>query len=519
MASYQFPPSSPLAHGDLNEGDSYDAFKKPLKGLTDDIRGRYPTPNPSSTTGRSSSPTRYEEEKENDVFGAKPATRQVSFDVPITKKINRDFNILNPDQRVLRIPLLSNKSNIIIGRSSKSCDFHFDSIDKTISRTHVSIHHTNDKIILKCLGFNGFAMRVPKTCHVFASKNDASYFKLTESKDPLDISKLNFTSRTIKLDSGHTEFAVNRNESVELDKINNIMLEIRNHVALINPLDDEDELTDEETPVLIKNHQGPKTITFTPVKPIESVLTPQAKKIFEITPEEPTPSKSSPDQPVSQPKPELYKFPPQSSMANSFKIFEDHQNSKSSLKLPSKPISLPQRPKTPLNDKTNSFNTLPQQKRKANSEEPPQQKQNQQLKKRKQKLVDVTEKLVIDQNCIENIPNVDEITNILVNHLAFSRLSSTPASFLNTISAVVSKISLKQLRVILHNSKCIGIIYRPGKDAAGKPLEEEYYYMPENDDDGERPKLVSSIRGHGGLRSCRRTHKQYYWKKPAPIKK
>ncbi|KAK7683957.1 hypothetical protein QCA50_012933 [Cerrena zonata] len=77
MASYQFPPSSPLAHGDLNEGDSYDAFKKPSKGLTDDIRGRYPTPNPSSTTGRSSSPTRYEEEKENDVFGAKPAARQV----------------------------------------------------------------------------------------------------------------------------------------------------------------------------------------------------------------------------------------------------------------------------------------------------------------------------------------------------------------------------------------------------------------------------------------------------------
>ena len=50
------------------------------------------------------------------------------------------------------------------------------------------------------------------------------------------------------------------------------------------------------------------------------------------------------------------------------------------------------------------------------------------------------------------------------------------------------------------------------KDAAGQPLQEEYYYMPENDEDRERTTLVSNIKGHGGLRSCRKTHKQYYWK-------
>lgn len=112
-----------------------------------------------------------------------------------------------------------------------------------------------------------------------------------------------------------------------------------------------------------------------------------------------------------------------------------------------------------------------------------------------------------------------EISNILINHLAFSRLSSTPASFLNTILAVVSELTLEQLRTVLHQIDCIGVIYREGKDAAGKPLEEEYYYIPEKDEDSERTKLVSSIKGHGGLRACRRKHKQYYWKKPAPIKK
>ena len=49
------------------------------------------------------------------------------------------------------------------------------------------------------------------------------------------------------------------------------------------------------------------------------------------------------------------------------------------------------------------------------------------------------------------------------------------------------------------------------KDAAGQPLQEEYYYMPENDEDRERTTLVSNIKGHGGLRS-QKTHKQYYWK-------
>ena len=76
-----------------------------------------------------------------------------------------------------------------------------------------------------------------------------------------------------------------------------------------------------------------------------------------------------------------------------------------------------------------------------------------------------------------------------------------------------------QVRSVLNNIKCVGVIYRKGKDAAGKPLEEEYYYMPENDDDQSRTQLVANLKGHGGLRSCRRTHKQYYWKKPAPIKK
>lgn len=121
----------------------------------------------------------------------------------------------------------------------------------------------------------------------------------------------------------------------------------------------------------------------------------------------------------------------------------------------------------------------------------------------------------VDLSAIENL---QDINKVLINHLAFSRLSSTPLSVLRTISSTINDLSNNQLFAILDLLKPVGAIDREGKDAAGKPLEREFYYLPEQDDDPERRELVSSIKGHGGLRSCRRTHKQYYWKKPTTKK-
>jgi hypothetical protein len=115
-----------------------------------------------------------------------------------------------------------------------------------------------------------------------------------------------------------------------------------------------------------------------------------------------------------------------------------------------------------------------------------------------------------------DLPN---LANIICNHLAFSRLSSTPLSTLRSSSPVIGALSKPLLRLILKDGKripCVGVIYRQGKDAAGKPLEEEYYYMAENDTDSERRSMVEQLRGRGGgLRACRKTHKQYFWKKPS----
>lgn len=109
-----------------------------------------------------------------------------------------------------------------------------------------------------------------------------------------------------------------------------------------------------------------------------------------------------------------------------------------------------------------------------------------------------------------------EIQRIIINNLAYSNLQQTPLSQLREINNQTKALTKIEIKSIIHEASCIGEIKRQGKDAAGKLLEEEYYYDLENDHDEERRNLIITLRGgrNSGLRACRRTHKQYYWKKP-----
>jgi len=64
-----------------------------------------------------------------------------------------------------------------------------------------------------------------------------------------------------------------------------------------------------------------------------------------------------------------------------------------------------------------------------------------------------------------------------------------------------------QLRAIIESTTCLGIIRRQGKDAAGKPLESEYYYVPEMDTDEQRRLAVTDGLRKPSLRACRKQHK------------
>ncbi|KAI1294288.1 hypothetical protein F5Y03DRAFT_399685 [Xylaria venustula] len=115
-------------------------------------------------------------------------------------------------------------------------------------------------------------------------------------------------------------------------------------------------------------------------------------------------------------------------------------------------------------------------------------------------------------------PNVDVevVRNHVVNQLAFSRLQSNPlTTILNNLPAEEKKdLTKSALRHIIEDTKCVGVITRQGKDAAGKALESEYYYVPEHDTDESRRFAVTDGLRKPSLRACRKQHKQYYWKRP-----
>lgn len=104
--------------------------------------------------------------------------------------------------------------------------------------------------------------------------------------------------------------------------------------------------------------------------------------------------------------------------------------------------------------------------------------------------------------------DVQTVTNHVVNQLAFSRLSSNPLSTLlsNLPAEDKSGLTREELRYIVETATCIGTIPRQGKDADGKPLESQYYYVPEMDiDENRRAAVVDGLR-KPTLRNCRKHH-------------
>ncbi|KAM0712495.1 hypothetical protein Q7P37_011592 [Cladosporium fusiforme] len=123
--------------------------------------------------------------------------------------------------------------------------------------------------------------------------------------------------------------------------------------------------------------------------------------------------------------------------------------------------------------------------------------------------------------------DLDPIRNHVINQLAYSRIHSLPLSTIHSNLPVELRgaklkksgidkpvISPATLKTIIDGVACVGEIKREGKDAAGKLLESEFYYMPEADSDDLRRNTVTQSLGKTSMRAARKQHKQYYWKKP-----
>ncbi|KAG6016667.1 hypothetical protein E4U41_004395 [Claviceps citrina] len=145
-------------------------------------------------------------------------------------------------------------------------------------------------------------------------------------------------------------------------------------------------------------------------------------------------------------------------------------------------------------------------------EEEEEEEQQQQQQQQEQEQEEQQEEAGTPTPSIEVAPAV---INHVINQLAFSRLASTPLSTIMQNLPNEHKTGLTKdiLRATMEAAPCIGTIPRQGKDAAGKALESEYYYQPEQDEDVQRRSVVDAMR-KPSLRNCRKQHKQYFWKRP-----
>ena len=107
------------------------------------------------------------------------------------------------------------------------------------------------------------------------------------------------------------------------------------------------------------------------------------------------------------------------------------------------------------------------------------------------------------------------IVNHVINQLAYSRLASTPLSTLMEklpshlkmeSSKENARLTTESFKKLLDDTQCIGKVSREGKDAAGKALESEYYYIPDLDAEEKRRNAVEGLQ-KPGLRACRKQHK------------
>ena len=117
--------------------------------------------------------------------------------------------------------------------------------------------------------------------------------------------------------------------------------------------------------------------------------------------------------------------------------------------------------------------------------------------------------------------NHSPIKNHVINQLAFSRAHSLPLSTIHSnlpaeLRGALAKpsdtenrniLAISDLKTFLDDIPCVGEISREGKDAAGKLLESEFYYVPEKDPDEMRRVTVTESLGKTSIRAARKQHK------------
>lgn len=614
--NHQFPPSSPLLNEpESDDGHCKDAFDKQLvkphlksdrncRTNAKDRDDAYLTPDPSSSLGDFTTVSDHSEADESIIKSSpskpsyiansckvfddvKPVAKKTKLDNAITEKSSKidKTNPLSPAnfKNVIYVPL--NGDVFKVGRSGMSCSFKLNSENKLISRIHAEIQYEQSSglIVLKCLGFNGLNITIPKSIKVENIKNQEYLISTgdlieTDDESTHDLVEARILAKT----PSFTNFYMLKGETIKMPMIEGTVVDFRGDLALLSytnelarmnstmqtmPTTHEStsgreprKLSTSELSNIVEqkklqfsthptlNEMQEKNLAFnnkgarpierndlsntiiykrpSPVSTPSPITTPnntpvkqasklslkrdtnltvatvpiQRKPLFDLTNRNKSTSKATIDAKASSIPPHpLQKAGSTPHTRETTPIASRESTMNASKSLQSTPV------KEPVNTARNDI--WDEQKKRGR---PKKSKQTEEEVLRSMPKEDVDAIL----SCI---PELDDISNIITNQIAYSRVLQTPFSAVKELSSIKKhNLSELQLRCILiHHIACIGVIFRHGKDAAGKQLDEEYYYVPENDSDKQRVMLVEDLKGSSShLRSCRKTHKQYFWKKP-----
>ncbi|CAN6612726.1 protein Tos4p [Trichomonascus vanleenenianus] len=500
----QNAPSSPVIE------DEYPAIDKMPRLAT-----FYPTPVPSSVANLSSPPP------------SKPSEDETFASVEAQEK---RFTLRSPLSTVALVRLPVNGTSIRIGRSSKSCQVALNSKNKLVSRVHVQTSYDaeNNQVVIDCLGWNGIAVYVP------------SYEAAAQIASEM-IHKNGYPTA-----NGQQEHEVFKDETIFIEYVPGIVIDVRGERALIELVEDINDETEDEraglynasspvVPVSSPAAIGSSPVWFSPRSASQPSPVPAVRlldfgketnvevgEVGEVGEGEDvmTPKNQSSilgQDDTRSPLEELNPNEYAPVIYNTVASDAEEKEMKKKIMEGSKELNMTPEElnKLKVSKRSNELKKMTEdenKKKKRQSCEPDEVAGGKRSKKAS------TPDIIPEEQYEEGVPlsegELADLKHIISNHLAFSRLKSTPLSTIRKSNSKLEPLTVPQLREILMNTRCIGVISRSGKDAAGKKLEDEYYYDPEHDTDLDRIAMVEQTRGRTGLRQCRKTHKQYFWKKP-----
>lgn len=461
-----------------------------------DDRKYYPTPVPTSSTG---------------LFTSSPNSRRPA-------SLQRTVSTLSeraPLGAVPSIDLPANGEPVVMGRSSNSSDYQL-SANRLISRVHVrATYHApagsrlHGKVVVECLGWNGCKV------HYRGEVQELAKGETFESDEPacqimIDVQETRVLlvwpkpSVPFETKSPWTDESPVRRDSSNVDRFAS------------SPPDLHPRLRSPESPTPANQHDANLEDTFIASESVD-VADDGNVQVYEDQEEDdgsrrsvtPTPGDRTPTQQslLQPPSARLLKSPSISSLSDPEDL-SDHDEENDPIVHSFGPFG------ENLLSRFESFKSAsPQRTRRIK------QPLGASFSSPKRTAVDVDGSPFrqLHTSPIKSAIVASPIKNHVINQLAYSRVHSLPLSTIyNNLPSDMkasrtasgwSKMSLTtvELESLLDKVPCVGEIQRQGRDAAGKPLENEFYYVPEMDEDEVRKSAVSASRP--GMRAARKQHK------------